>query len=338
MRKLSLIVLLLGVLVLGVIVLWQQGVFQSDDDTTFAVENSDDVGLIFMADKGNQTIKIQRSNGQWTVNDSVPAADYMVKELLATLRLIQVSRPVPRAAHNNIVRSMTAENIKVEVYDRDGDAMSIFYVGGPATNSRGNYMRKEGSDNIYIVEIPGFDGMLQTRFPTKVTEWQDKTVFDYQPGEIAAIDLFYEESPEASFNLMVVQRDSFLLSSPGNPEIVPGYVLDQRKIASYVNLFRDINAEGFVNYLSNRDSIAQGTPYATLTVTDTSGQVNEVSFFRKAVNQRTKVQMDQEGREVPYDLDRAYALINDGRDLVLVQQFVFGKLFRTYRSFFSIEV
>lgn len=338
MRKFSLIALVVGVLALGGIVLWQQGYFEGEDDTAFAVEASDEVGLVFIADKGNQTIKLEWVDGEWLANDSVKVAPYMMKELLTTLRVIEVSRPVPRASHNNIVRAMAVENIKVEVYDKEGEPMSIYYVGGPATNSRGNYMRKEGSDNVYIVHIPGFDGMLQTRFPTKITDWQDKSVFDYQPGEIAAIDMWYTESPDASFNMMVVQRDSFLLSSPGNPEIVPGYILDQRKIASYINLFRNINAEAYVNYLANRDSIIQTTPYATLTVTDTSGMVNEVQFFRKAVNKRTKMQMDAEGEEVPYDMDRAYALVHDGKDLVLVQEFVFGKLFRTYASFYSIEV
>lgn len=338
MRKFSLMALVLGVLLLGGIVLWQQGVFEGEDDTAFAVPASDEVGLVFIADKGNQTIKLKWVDGQWMANDSVKVAPHMMKELLTTLRVIEVSRPVPRASHNNVVRGMAAHNTKVEVYDKAGDPMSIFYVGGPATNARGNYMRKEGSDNVYIVNIPGFDGMLQTRFPTRVTDWQDKSVFDYEPGEIAAIDLFYIDNPALSFNLMVVRRDSFLISSPGNPEIVPGYVLDQQKVASYVNQFRNINAEAYMNYLADRDSIVQSAPYAILTVTDTSGGVNEVQFFRKAVNQRTKVQMDEEGREVPYDLDRAYALVHDGKDLVLVQEFVFGKLFRTYPSFYSIGI
>lgn len=338
MKKTNGLILGIIVLVLTGIVLWQQGVFAGEPDTTFAVADSDAVGRIFIADKGNNTIKLERTGDKWMVNDSVPAAPYMAKELLTTLRLIAVSRPVPRAAHNNVVRAMAVEHTKVEVYDRDGDPMRIFYVGGPATNARGNYMRKEGSDNLYIVQIPGFDGMLQTRFTTQLTDWQDKSVFDYQPGEIAAIDLSYMDNPDLSFNMMVVRRDSFLMSSPGAPTIVSGYALDQRKIASYINQFRGVNAEAYVNYLADRDSIIQSGPYAQLTVTDTAGQVNDVLFYRKAVNKRTKVQMDAEGNAVPYDQDRAYALIHNGKDLVIVQQFVFGKLFRTYTSFFSIKV
>jgi hypothetical protein len=43
--------------------------------------------------------------------------------------------------------------------------------------------------------------------------------------------------------------------------------------------------------------------------------------------------MDDFGNAAPYDRDRLYALVNDGKDFTLVQYFVFDKILRPM-SFF----
>jgi len=46
--------------------------------------------------------------------------------------------------------------------------------------------------------------------------------------------------------------------------------------------------------------------------------------------------VDVNGNEIPYDLDRFYALVNDGEDFVLAQYFAFDRVLRP-RSFFIKE-
>lgn len=338
MKNRSWIGLLLAVVALTLLLLYQQGYFTAEGVPRFAIDNEEQVGTIFLADRSNSRLKLERKGKDWVLNDSVQAASYKVDHLLTTLRVLEVKRPISIASHNNVVRAMAAQNIKVELYDREGELMRSYYIGGPAPGRRGNYMRYEGDDDIYIVHIPGFEGMLHTRFSTTLTDWQDLSVFDYAPGTIEQVAVTYPAQPGASFKITVLERDSFLLQSPGQPNLPAGYIKDTRKIARYINQFRNINAEALINFSPEKDSILATTPFASIVVSDTSGQQNTVHFYRKAVDKRTKVQLDQQGQPVAYDLDRAYASINNGRDFVIVQYFVFGKLFRTYRSFFSIEV
>jgi hypothetical protein len=38
--------------------------------------------------------------------------------------------------------------------------------------------------------------------------------------------------------------------------------------------------------------------------------------------------VDEKGRSIPYDLDRLYALVNNGQDFTLIQFLVFDKILR----------
>ena len=50
-------------------------------------------------------------------------------------------------------------------------------------------------------------------------------------------------------------------------------------------------------------------------------------MFYRPVSYRTKMQFTYEGKEINFDMDKYYAIINDGKDLSIIQNFVFGKLF-----------
>ncbi len=327
MKRVLMLLLLLAVLLL--VWLWQSGRLTPDKDTSFAIADTETIGRIFLADRSNQTILLVREeDGSWRLNDSLPARDAEVNELLRTLRLLAVRQPVPRSSQNTVVTAMATDNTKVEVYDRNGDLLRAFYVGGPASDKRGNYMRLEGSNRLYVVHIPGFEGMLQTRFSTDIVAWQDKAVFRYEPYTIKSIQIEYTGYPEASFLLEVVSRDSFQLSSLGD---VPAMVqADNKTLAAYVNQYRNIQAEAYVNHLPIKDTVLLQTPFCVMTVTDTAGVATTARLYRKPVNQRTKQQFDAEGNEIPFDRDRDFALIHEGKDFVIIQQFVFGKLLRSY--------
>ena len=70
-----------------------------------------------------------------------------------------------------------------------------------------------------------------------------------------------------------------------------------------------------------------------MSVTDRTGETKKMTVFYMPLNKRSKLQQDQYGNELPFDLDRFYALINEGKDFVVIQNFVFGKVFRKYEDF-----
>jgi hypothetical protein len=82
-----------------------------------------------------------------------------------------------------------------------------------------------------------------------------------------------------------------------------------------------------------KDSIINLSPKNILTLIDTKGDSTQIYTYFKA---NDKMAMDIEGKLYTYDLDRLYALINEGRDFVLIQYYVFDKVLRPL-SYFELN-
>lgn len=336
-KRLILLAVSLVVLIVTIVaILYVNGTFSTMDPSDFSIEDTDRIGKIYLADRKNNTILLERkAKGEWIVNGKYKARQSAVDELLRTMRIMRARAPVAEAASDNVARGMSVENTKVEAYDKDGDLIKAFFVGAETEGGRGNYMMREGADEIFVVQIPGFHGVLHTRFFTDVTEWRDRTVFSYEPREIAQIKVEYPRWATSSFRLEVIARDSFGLV-PLSPE---GAKLDEKpamtEMAAYLNNFSNLKAEAFLNEHPQKDSILATQPFCQIEVTDTAGNVNSAKFYYKPVSKRTKMQSDREGEPIPFDPERSFALINNGQDFVLAQQFVFGKVMKRYEDFFD---
>jgi hypothetical protein len=102
----------------------------------------------------------------------------------------------------------------------------------------------------------------------------------------------------------------------------------------YLSSFTFLNVEMYDNDNPKRDSITASTPFASVTVTAKNGETKPMTVYYMPLNRRSKAQFDAQGNYLPHDQDKYYAVINGGKDFVVIQHFVFGKLFRSYHEFF----
>jgi hypothetical protein len=75
------------------------------------------------------------------------------------------------------------------------------------------------------------------------------------------------------------------------------------------------------------------TPLAVITLTYQSGSQDEAVLFHKPVTLRSLAQQDEKGNRLPYDVDRMYASIKQGKELVVIQYYSFGKILRQLSDF-----
>jgi len=101
-----------------------------DKEKNFAVADTASIVKIFIADKGDQEILLERtSESYWTVNDSYKARPGSMQILLETIKRIRAQYPVARAAHNNVIKNLASEAKKVEIYVKDNEEPFIFPDG-----------------------------------------------------------------------------------------------------------------------------------------------------------------------------------------------------------------
>jgi hypothetical protein len=293
-----------------------------------------------MSDKNNNTLKLTRTaESSWIVNDKFPAQKTNIDMLLGTILELEVKSPVPVKAHNNIIRELATNSVKVEIYQRVNriDLLGVelfphekltrvYYVGGATQSNQGTYMLMEHSSEPFVVSIPGFRGFVSPRFSPIEKYWRDYAIFRKDPREIESVTLNYPFYPDSSFRLQMEKGGKpVIVMLKGNRQITD---YDTLRVWSFLTAFRNVAYEALLNDLDKRfrDSVMTSKPFCIISLRDTSGKVSTVTtYFKKAGPGSTEYY----GRVVPYDLDRLYAVVNNGQDFTLIQFFVFDKIFRT---------
>ncbi len=346
MKKNRIVLLVVLILAIVAIVLF----FSRSDKTfqsslsDFAIADTASVTKIFMSDKNNNMVTLSReAYGSWGLNDKYMASKFNMDMLLQTLHNLAVKEPVALAAHDNVIRELAVNSVKVEIYQEvyrvdlfntikwfpHEKLTKVFYVGGATQSNRGTYMLMEDSSTPFVIFIPGFRGFVSPRFTPMTNAWRDYTIFKKELPQISSVKVEIPVKDNESYVITNNQNSSVSLYSFPEMEIIPGF--DTLAVLNFLTGFRNLNFEGVLSDIDSgkRDSVLASTPFTIITLTDTVGLSKTIkTFFKEGYGEA-----DLNGNEIPYDLDRFYALVNDGEDFVLVQYFAFDRVLRP-RSFF----
>ncbi len=329
--------ILLTLLAVALLLTSRNGTMRQQEND-FAVNDTSNITKIFLADKNNHTVKLQRlDEGSWKLNDKYAASSDLVPILLKTLLTIDVKAPVVKAARNNIIRALAVKSVKIEVYQEvyrinlfgriklfpHEKCTRTYYVGDATMDNMGTFMLMEGSEEPYIVYIPGFRGFVATRYTAMEIDWRDHTIFSSKLPDIKSVSLQFSEKPEYSFSITNNNNRSFSLASLTDSR--PLVRFDTLKVIEYLGSFRRINFESFLNDIPKKeqDSIKSLPPTFLITLNDKMGTQHILKAWRRKALQG---ELDIEGKPTEWDRDRMYALVEDTGDFVAIQYFVFDRL------------
>jgi hypothetical protein len=306
----------------------------------FKLNDSANVTRIFMTDKNNNSVTLTRvETGKWMVDDKFPAQNQNIDLLLKTMVGLEVQQPVAKAAHDNIVKDLAVNAVKVEIYqlvyriDLFGTfrwfphekLTKVYYVGGATQSNQGCFMLMQGSSEPFIVYLPGFRGFVSPRYSPIGKYWRNYNIFRKNIPEIASVRVEIPATPDYSYEVKNTGDNKFsLISLKDNQEILD---YDTLKVLNFLSGFRNLNYEALLNDMDKvrKDSILRSQPFIIITLTDTAGVSTTIRTFHK---KGPDGQTDPQGIPLPYDLDRLYASVNDGKDFTLIQYFTFDKVLR----------
>jgi len=333
MGKTLLYVLLLGILGAGVyfFVFADNGNPFGAGQANFSVRDTAAIRKIFLSRTNGQSVELTRTDSGWVVNGSYAARQAPVNLLLGTMKRQEAKFPVPENAHNNIVRSLAGNSVKVEVYDVSG-LIKTFFVGGQAHNSEGTFMLMQGAQRPYVVQVPGFIGYISPVYDTDPLNWRSRSVFNLPAEQIREVAVTYPAEPVNSF---VIRQEGGIRVS-ADPAAANGQPVNEGRVRSYLQFFTDINAEGYLEDIPGIDSTIASMPhFCSIGVTSTTGWKQQVDIYLMPLNKRSKNMAVPEPSD--YDADRFYAVFNNKKDTAIIQNFTFEKLFRRAPEFYGSE-
>lgn len=303
-----------------------------EKDNDFAVKDTASITKIFIANKNNQSVTLTRvSKGQWRVNDRFIARPDCINTLLYTINMITVKNVIDPHAWYTVIKNLSAEAIKVEIYEGDR-RVKVYYVGQETADELGTYMllanakTEENYKQPYVTYIPGFDGYLTTRYFIKEDDWRDRTIFQYYPYDLKSVSVLYPGA-DSSFRITIAGKNEFLLDNPRTNQKAAAF--DTIAVKQYLTYYQSISWE-VTAPLTKKDSITSSPPCAVIRVEDAKGKVTTLKLFHRKAS---ATQQEKYGIDYKYDPDRLFALVNN-TDFVLVQYFVFGKILQPASYFF----
>lgn len=301
-------------------------------DRDFAVENINDVGKIFIANRSGDVLNLEKIKGQWMVNEKYPAGESAMNVMLSTIQSISVKYIPPRAALDRIVNDLAANGIKVEIYNTRGKLMKAYYVGGNISDDTGTAFIMDGYEQPYIMHIPGHIGALRSTYNLKEKDIVDRWLFKDKFEEIEFVSVEYPTLKSNSFRLELKN---------GKWEVEPFYELTPRinqpvqfsAVEAFLTGFDRIGAEAIINDSPEKDSVLSLIPFAIISLRKTNGE--EKSFKLYPIYDVTVEEADKfENPQSEVFVERYFGHSHTN-DFYLVQELNFQKVLWGYSYFFA---
>lgn len=309
----------------------------------FSVRDTSSITKIFLSDMNKNSVKVVKVKpGEWIVNDKYPVRNDNIVTIFKTLIWIEVREPVPQKHLEQVNALLAATSTKVEIYQTVyrinlfnkiklfpyEKRTKTFYVGEATQDQMGTYMLMENSTKPFITYLPGFRGFLSSRFSCRENDWRIPRIYNSRLGEIKSVAVDFVESPEKSFKVVNNNDRTFSLFS-NNTGFNKIEKFDTINVMNFMSSFENINFEAVLNNLSKKDSIIKSPPFHIITLEKFTGEIQKVKTYHKwSIEPELIVSGTNE-----YDRDRLYALINNDKDFVLIQFFVFDRILRPLTYF-----
>ena len=205
----------------------------------------------------------------------------------------------------------------------------MFYIGDVTQDNQGTYVLKEGGDKVYIVHLHGFRGFLSSRFTANPIDWRDHIIFSEQLNNIESVKLEINNDPDNSFIIKENGRYQYSMNRLNGEPLA----FDTLKVLNLMSSFNNVRFESFLDDVEpeRRDSIVNSPFQQRLTLTTKDGKSRSVTTFNMRANADMFLYSDDDinnFNEMINDPDHKYALLSEGNEFVLIQDFVFGKLLK----------
>ena len=306
------------------------------DARNFSFKDTTALTKVFIADKEGNSSTLLKTKEGWVVNGKFKCRSEAVLNLLEVIKHVEVKMSVPKSGKQNVLKFMSSNAIKVELYVGD-DKVKQYYIGHEPNDSEGRYMvltnleEDENYPDPYVCFIPGFKGILQPRFITRENEWRDRIVMNFIPPQIKKIKVeHFNQAKDSSFVIDMLDKSNFKLQDKSGSELSYDMALMRQYLIYFQNISYEVLLSG--NNVKLQDSLNRVGPFSQITIHTTNNEVVEYRFYRKQFSGTVNPEL---GTTFEYDPDRMYMSFDRGKEWALVQYFVFGKLLVTF-SYFSL--
>ncbi|MBI9053650.1 MAG: hypothetical protein JEY96_07515 [Bacteroidales bacterium] len=290
--------------------------------STFAIESIEEISKIEIMN-GEKELVLTKENNLWRVNGKYQVKEWNINNFLTAANRIGVLTPVSNVQKEQIALLLRKDGIKVK-FSRGNRIVRSYSVGKPGMHKSKTYMMMEKSSDPFVIRIPSFKGLVANLFVADENYWRDKTVFNYMPQNVKNIRIEYPENQKKSCKIINYNDGSFALQMLPSEDFIKEFNVE--KTARFFTNFQKINFDNIADNLSlaAKDSILNSIPLAIISVEDFQNVVTSIKIFRKPSNG----ELDEFGEITSFDYNKAYGVLNNADELILIQYYKFDPILK----------
>ena len=248
----------------------------------------------------NGEIEIARTaQNSWKVNDQYGLDPSLKTVLLAVLNQVTIKRPVSKIQQEEIATALSG-GTRASVTSEGGNL--AFYAGGNPARTQ-SYFMLEGTDQPYIVEIPGYRNYISGLFELTELQWRDRRLFNTHWRSLQSLKVSYPDKP--SNNLHIYFEDEFFKIEGLN-------AMDTTALMTYLEPFQYFEANEFIapGFSPLYDSLSKTQPLAVIELNEINADNNQVlSIFPKLEMDNYLLTANKDGELSLVDFGRVRGLL-----------------------------
>ena len=306
----------------------------STSDRQFAFPE-DQMGMVTIKQVDRPIKTFTRGDGGiWYLNNKHKVSRFTIPQITKTLANITIQNIPSKNETKTILKDIRETGIQVKIYDLDMKEVRSFKIGTESYDESGTSFLMDGSNQPYNMFLRGLNGDVRTRFTQKIDRYRDRELFQYKSEDIREVSVEYHKDQKSSFKLTsdgsdidVVPLSQFLdpVDKPVSPD----------RVKAYLGGFSRIYAEDFDNDNVRLDSIRALVPFATVTVKDKQGSINEIDLipFKDIITRNSNTRDIAQAKKI----ERFFVnKTTDGEyDFMVAQNRLLQPVFRGYDYFFK---
>lgn len=240
----------------------------SVDKGMFQIENLDKVDRVVLQ-SSKEKIDLSFNGSRWLVNGSYEADRQMIKVLFAALKQVEAKRAVASSVQDSIKKEIEISGIKVSCYVGQVLAKEFWSKG----NSQSSESYFQLSDGVpYLVTIPGYRVYVASVFEVPMSDWRDKTVFNFNWQNIRSVEVRFSKNPKQNFKASFQNK---IFSVENVKET------DTTKLAAFMDALIQLRADKILTTEQSRqyDSLLTTSPLEEIVIQDIASRNYQLKIF-----------------------------------------------------------
>lgn len=233
----------------------------------FTVNDTSQIQVIKI--EGIDTLVLQRSGKEWTLNDTMSANQNAVNNFLFVFSRLSISgiqdkMPVKAPPHHITVSFKEDKKIKTFRYHKINNI---------------DMLQREGKTALFQVEVSGFPKIeISDVVKDNQREWRDRMLFSLKPEDIERVRVHYPSKIEEDF--MILNRgDSLFLLNYAGDIVYPPATTNNARLQMYLSYFSNIFFEDFLPEKHSADSVLNTDIYFQMEIGEKTGNIIRLQIW-----------------------------------------------------------